>query len=437
LKIINNNYSIENIIVLPNIKTKFQFYDSGKEIYIIMNYSQCINFVMKNLKEKYEDVYENDKIKIICVYNDSNGPDISQLTNDEEILFINEDSINKDENFYDFYIYSFNPINYFSHILVIVDKNGIIKYSNFFKNRAGIFYNYLQKEQLSIEKSLPYIESENFKSVKQFYLKKSKLVLNNFHIGKDENIVEVDDDIIFQNYYKNNIFYQPYLSLKYNKILYPNKKNVKYYKNYTLNYISFNNVPEIAFDENEHKPLNEISHIYYERNDYFLCQKELRCKECFSKLNNKKQYLFYLCPISKDIICEECYKRNNMYEINYPFNLLYVKCKNKNIFEHLPKENALLFRDRINLANHPEIMDEICDICSEELCSIYSQGLCFYILVNLIRKNNFLICKKCFDLLNDDKRKWNFKRNYNHIDELILNNFIDLDNLIFKKVKLN
>ena len=194
---------------------------------------------------------------------------------------------------------------------------------------------------------------------------------------------------------------------------------------------------EIPFDEKEHQTLNEISHIYYEKHNYFLYQKELRCKECFSKLNNKKQYLFYLCPISKDIICEDCYKRNNMYEINYPFNLLYIKCKNKNIFEHLPKENALLFRDRINLINHPEICDEICDICSEQLCSFDNQGYCFYILVNLIRKNNFLICNECFDLLNDDKRNWNFKRAYNHINELILNNFIDLDNFIFKKVKLN
>ena len=105
--------------------------------------------------------------------------------------------------------------------------------------------------------------------------------------------------------------------------------------------------------------------------------------------------------------------------------------------DHLPKENVLLFRDRINLVNHPEIMDEICDICSEQLCSFDNQGYCFYILVNVIRKNNFLICNDCFDLLNDDKRNWNFKRKDNNINELILNNFIDLDNLIFKKVKLN
>lgn len=436
LKKINNNYSIENIVVLPNINTKFQFYDSKKEIYIIINYSQCINFVTKNLKEKYEDIYGFDKIKIICIYNENDDLDISQITNKEDILFKNEDSIINKENAYDFYIYSFNPINYFSHILVIVDQSGTIKYSNYFKNRAGIFYNYLQKKQLSIEQSLPLIESGNFKNVKQFYLQKSKLLLNNIQIGKDENIVEYDDDIIFQNYYKNNIFYQPYLSLKYNKIIYPNKNNVKYYKNYTLNYISFSNTSEVPFDEKEHQPLNEISHIYYEKNDYFLCQKELRCKECFSKLNNKTKYLFYLCPISKDIICEECYKRNNMYEINYPFNLLFIKCKNKNIFEHLPKENALLFRDRINLVNHYEILDEICDICSKQLCILNNQGACFYILVNIIRKNNFLICNNCFDLLNDDKRNWNFKRKYEHINELILNNFIDLDNLIFKKVKL-
>ena len=438
LKTINFNYSIENIIVMPDVNTKFKFFEENKKIYLIVNYSTCFNYVMKNLKEKYEDIYGEEVIQIICMYNEDNeGPDISQLTDFKDVIYTNEKLILRDDKYIDFFIYSFNPINYFSHILIIVDNEGIIKYANYFKNRASIFYDFLRKEQLSINQSLPLIEEKEFKNVKKFYSQKLKTLLDNIQIGKNENIIEYDDEKMFENFYKNNIFYQPYLSLKYNKIININKKNEKNYKNYSLNFIALESSMEMLFDESEHKPLNEISHIYYEKNNLILYQKELRCKECFYKFNNNKQYIFYLCPISKDIICKDCYNGSNAYESNYPFNLLYIKCKNKIIIEKLPKENILLFRDRINLINHPEIMDEVCDICSNKLCSFDNQGYGFYILVNIIRKNNFLICNDCFELLNDDKRNWNYNNKYNYIYNLILNNFIDLDNLIFKKVKLN
>ena len=215
------------------------------------------------------------------------------------------------------------------------------------------------------------------------------------------------------------------------------QKNEKNYKNYSLNYINFKNFMEISFDEKEHKPLNEISHIYYEKDKYISNKKEIRCKECFTKLTNKKKFIFYFCPISKDVICPDCYIKNENYEINYPFNLLYINCKNKQILDNLPKDNILLFRDRIKYENHPEIMDEICDLCSEQLCRNNDNGYGFSVLINIIRKNNFLICKNCFDLLNDEKRSWNFDYRYNFMNDLFLNNFIDLDNLIFKQVKLN
>ena len=87
-------------------------------------------------------------------------------------------------------------------------------------------------------------------------------------------------------------------------------------------------------------------------------------------------------------------------------------------------------------------MDEICDICSDPLCNNdiindNNRVNCFYVIVNIIRKNNILICNNCFELLIDEKRNWYFNNKYSYINDLILNNFIDLDNLIFKKVNYN
>lgn len=435
LKKININYSVENIIVLPEVNTKFSFYEDNKLVYIILNYSTCIKFIKTHLKEKYEEIYGNDNIKIICIYKNTDLVSIDELNNN--ILYINEKLLIKDSNNYiDFYMYSFNPINYFSHILIITDLEGIIKYTNYFKNRASIFSNNLKEGQLSIKQNLPLIDTDTFKNVKKFYSAKIKSLLGNIQINDNGNIIEYEDENIFEDYYKNDIFYQPYLSLKYNKIINVNKKNEKKYKNYSLNFINLKGNIEIPFSENEHKPLNEISHIYNENDKYISNQRELRCKECFAKLNDKNKYKYYLCPIAKDILCEGCYKKNISIELNYPFNLLYINCKNKRYSEYLPKDNILIFRDKIKHENHPEIMDELCDICSQKLCNNDNSGYSFYVLINIIRKNNFLICNNCFDLLNDETRSWNLKIEYNYLNELVINNFIDLDNLIFKKVKL-
>ena len=435
LKNMNNNYSIENIIVTPKINTKFNLYEKNLFVYIIINYSICVEFVKKNLFEKYGDIYGYDTIKFICIYKDSDSIDSDILNDDnDEIKFLNEKIIMKNTNI-DFYIYSFNPINYFSHILIIVNKEGIIQYVNYFKNRASIFYNFLKEKQLNIKENLPLIDINNFKNVKNFFKKKMKSLLDNINVNKTENIIDYNEESFFDNYYKNKIFYQSYLSLKYNKINNLEKKTEKNYKNYSLNYINFENIMEMAFDENEHKPLNEISHIYNEKDKFIENKKELRCKDCGTKISDKKEYIFYFCPISKETKCQECYKKDGTYELNYPFNLLYINCKNKEILQNLPKDNIFLFRDRIKYDEHPEIMDEICDICSGKLCDEISKG--FNVLVNIIRKNNFLVCNNCFELLIDEKRSWDFNNKYNFINDFFLNNFVDLNNLIFKKVHFN
>ena len=51
-------------------------------------------------------------------------------------------------------------------------------------------------------------------------------------------------------------------------------------------------------------------------------------------------------------------------------------------------------------------------------------------------KNPFLICGECFRLLNDEKRSINLTKKYEYLREFVKNNYIDLDNLVFKKVEI-
>ena len=100
-----------------------------------------------------------------------------------------------------------------------------------------------------------------------FYIEKSQLLLNNIENINNENTIEFTDESVFSNFYIKDIFHQPYLSLKYNKIIKPDEPE-KFYKNYSLNYINIENIMELNFDSNEHQCLNEISHIYHEKEVY-------------------------------------------------------------------------------------------------------------------------------------------------------------------------
>ena len=445
-----NNNMIENIIIMPEINTKFQFYEENKFIYIIMNNSSCFNFAKTLLKKKYKDIFGNLSIKFICLgkiiekenYINNNRFQLTELN--EEILFISENNLinkDKDNNLYQFYIHSFNDINYFSHILLITNSEGIITYINYFNNRAQIFQNLLKEKGINIKQGLDLITEEKFKTIKNFFSEKNELLLNNIENIKNENIIEFENELIFKKFYEKKIYHQPYLSLKYNKILSLNSpSSQKFYKNYTINYMHLENNFGINFDNLEHQCLNEISYMYNGEDNYIEFKKDLRCKNCYNKIIKnegitKDKYIFYICPISKDIICRKCYERNNELEENYPYNLLYIKCKEKSIFNYLPKDNILLFKERINYENHLEIIDEKCDLCNNNLITQGNIKNNFYILVRIIKKNYFLICKNCFELLINDDKDWIFEDKYNYINDFIINYFIDLDNLIFKVVK--
>ena len=437
------NEIIDNIIILPEVNNKFNFYEKDKYIYILMNDSLCFNFAKTLLKKKYKDIYGNKFIKFICVTKNKNT-DIN-LPN-EEILYISEESlINKEKNnLLEFFIFSFSDINYFSHILLITNEAGIITYTNYFNNRAQIFGNYLKEKDIGIKQNLELIDINNFKEVKNFYEQKNNLLLNDIKNIYNENIININDESLFDNFYKKDIFHQPYLSLKYNKILSQpfsdDPQPQKFYKNYTLNFTNIKNKYELYLDKNEHKCLNEISYIYNENETYIKFAKDLRCKNCHYKiLKNegleKNKYIFYLCPISKNVICNKCYQNEQQYELSYPYNLLYIKCKEKFIFNYIPKDNVLLFKERINQLNHPEIFDEKCDMCNNDLCIKNNKRKNFYIFVQIIKKNYFLICDTCFQILNSDDKDWMFNDEFEYINNFIINYFIDLDNVIFKIVK--
>ena len=445
-----HNNTIENIIIMPEINTKFNFYKKDKFIYIIMNDSSCFNFAKTLLKKKYKDIYGNNVVKFICIYKNIDSEDgtnnikMQLLKHNDETLFLSEDELINNEdnkNIFEFYFHTFNDINYFSHILLITNSEGIITYVNYFNNRAQIFQNLLKENGTNIKQGLELINAEKFKEVKKFYSETGKLLLNNIAIKTDEHIIQFNDKSTYEEFYKNNIFHQPYLSLKYNKVItFNHNSNQKFYKNYTLNYMNIENNMELNFDNYEHECLNEISYIYHEKDTYIEFKKDLRCKSCYNLLSKdegltKDKFIFYICPISKDIICRKCYSKNNKYEGTYPYNLLYIKCKEKFTFNYLPKDNALLFKERINYANHLELIDEKCDICNNQLCLGQNIKDTFYILVRIIKKNYFLVCKNCFELLINDDRDWIFEEKYDYVKDFIINYFIDLDNLIFKVVK--
>ena len=441
IRSVNKNYFIENLVVLPNINTKFNLYNNGKKVYVILNYSKCFEYVYQFIKNKYQEIFGNNLMKFICIYSiEDEIKNKEILLKDTDLQLINNYSLSTEDNITYFYIYSFIKTNYFSHILILVNEQGMITYTTFFKNRASIPYNYLFKENTNLNEDFPLIKKDEFKNVKNFFESKY-----NFFIDNDsENFIN-DYNTIFNDNYKKNIFYQPYLSLKYNKIL---KDNSKKYKNYSINFINYENeAKNISYNENEHQCLNEICHVFYGIETYISLDENLRCGICCKKIGgynnlndpnniNNKVLKFYYCLVLKQIFCEDCYHEKENSRDPHPFNFSFISCKNKEIITHIPKQICSLFRDKEDSKNHKELKDENCDICSSELFNNQIRNKNFYVLINKMGKNPFLICGECFRLLNDEKRSFYLTKKYEYLKEFVENNYIDLDNLIFKKIEI-
>ena len=161
-----------------------------------MNVSSCFNFAITLLKKKYKDIYGNIAIKFICIYKNidsqdsANNINLQLLKHNDETLFLSEDELINNEdnkNIFEFYFHSFNDINYFSHILLITNSEGIITYVNYFNNRAQIFQNLLKETGININKNLDLISAEKFKEIKNFYSETCKLILNNVEKNNNNN----------------------------------------------------------------------------------------------------------------------------------------------------------------------------------------------------------------------------------------------------------
>ena len=426
LKTINPQYSINHIVILPSKNENFSLLNNTKKVILLFRFSKCLHYFYDFLKEKYSFFNE---ITYICLYNKS----LHQIDNTlkDQITFLDENDINIDINCYFENLYS-NSYN--SHLLIILDNNSKISFCEFFKNSASIYYEHLKSKKENISTSLENIEKSIFKKeIKNEFIKENENIYKSlFKKLSKKNVINTSN--IFQKFYNENTFYQPYFSLKYNITL---KKNIK---NYTINMIDF-------FEENINKnfPLkNELCKSFSNNESYCNINEFIRCKICndilFGHITNRgiipnSIYSFYICPITNNIYCTNCYNSNVKEIISYPFNLLYVKCNDKRIFMNIPYTNIHYFRNSDDIQNYPEVKDNLCDICIQNIYSNNSKY--FYLLVNFINRNiPFLVCEKCFQILNDSQQNWIFLKEYELLIDIFNNNFIDINNLIFKKIKI-
>ena len=428
LQLINKKYFIEHIVILPKENSQFLLSNKKEECaYVIIRYNKFIEYICQNFQYIYLPIYNN--IKIICLYNNNNNVDKNIISNNSKnITFIEDDKINNML----LYFYNFNDANYFSHILLITDKNNNIQFSEFFRNSACSYLEYLTIEKFNIKKPLEFLNKKDLIKVKNDFIVKCS---NNFNIKfifqnnkKPANI--------FNECYDKNIFYQPYYSLKYNKV------GENKYKNYVINLIDFEE-PEF-YDEN---PLNEISKYYPLNDEYFELTGYIRCKICnkllYGKVTNSgiiydnTFFIFYLCSMNKFTYCNDCYEKNeNNFFSEYIYNLIYVRCKDYRIFSKISQNNINVFNKKDDTLTFPEVLDNNCDMCE---CKMnLNKEEYFYILLNVINKNTpYFVCQKCFNLIINDRRDWNLTFKYKYLNKFLYYNFIDLDNLLFRKVKIN
>ena len=428
LKKINLQYSIQHIIIEPLIGENFSLINNLKGVILLFKYSKCFDYFIDYLKEKYNQIFQN--INFICFYNKKNNSINNLINNKKDIFFIDENVIKGTINCFFESLYS---NSYYSHFLIILDNNSKISFFDFFKNSSNIYFNHLSNLKEKISKPLKLIDGNSFKEIKNLFKKKCE---NNFK-EKNLNILEekekkiINSISIFQKFYEENIFYQPYYSLKYNKTL--NKE----YKNYTINIVDFN----LEKEEEEIKKENELCKFFIVKDSYFQINEFMRCKICnkilYGRVTNEgiinsNLYNFYICPITKNIYCTNCYNNNENEIITHPFNLLYIKCFDKKILLNISNNNINYFKNCDDVEKYSEVKDNICEICDKNI--YFQNSHYFYILCNIINRNiPFFICENCFNLFNDYSQKVIFSK---LISEFLINNFIDLKNIIFKKIKI-
>lgn len=437
----NGHNEIKYLIVQPQIGQIVNFPHQSNTVkssqcYVILSYSKYLDNIYGNIISKYIAIFK-DVIAIVLF----RKADMKNNTTKAQYHFVDIDEVNIFEMGSVFISFN-NKNNYNSHILLLLDNNNQVVFCDFFKNTSSIYYKHLESYSKEAHLSqFPLIKKDEFKQIKQAYRNIINLYIK-VHLNESPDFVVTNKNSYLQ-YYQQRVFYQPLISIKYNKLLSSSQKS---YKNYTINLTFFNDGTENESQIEDSvliNPLNELSKYFNTFDNYFSMGMidYLKCKECNARISGRvtnagidyfKQMSFYLCPITKDVYCLQCEQG----KINYPFNVLFIKCKEKKCLLHLPNNNLDYFRKRYDIINSPEMKENNCDLCSSSLISQLNNS--FYLLLNFTNRSlPFLLCKDCFELLKRDEHDWQYSFKYDYIKRYCFYNYIDIDNLICKKISIN
>lgn len=444
----DNNTHVRWLIIHPRIGQRvtlpFQSEAKAKSArwFVILYYNNYLDTIHDDIISKYNTIF-NQVIDVIVLITEN---DINSITpnDNSQYHFVNIDNI--DITQLDCFFIPLNMRNnYNSHFLLLLNENNQVAYCDFFKNTSSIYFSHLKtfvKGETNLSR-LPLIKKDSFKRVKQAY----KTIISQYTQSKlkePSSPLILSDKNCYDYYYHQGIFYQPLLSFKYNKLI-ESSSVEKAYKNYTIN-LTFNN--DLINIQELNQPINELSKCFITSDtDFSLGMiSYFKCKECNRQISGKvtnngiddfKQISFYLCPITKDIYCPQCEQLKD--KLSYPFNLLFVKCKERQCLLHLPNNNLDYFQKRYDILKAPEIKENNCDLCASNLFAVLAPVKnTFYVLLNFTNRNlPFLICESCFQLLKKDELDWKYSFQFDYIKRYCFNNYIDLNNLICKKIDLS
>lgn len=422
LKVIDMNYEIRHFVILPKESSSIEEINTDKKFkhYVIVRDSKCIQYVLSSVIEKYKEAYDND-IGII-IYSSSKSDNIQT---EEIISYLDIDNKNND-TLCNCFFYNFSPETYNSHIILSLNDNQQITESDFIKNSAV----------MSIKSKPPLITKGDFSSIKKTFTSEADSIISSIQSLSSNN--KISNDKIFSTLgAQDRIYYQPFLSLKYNKVS-------ASYKNYTVNYVNFtdnnNTIDDSSFISKFNK-INPLCKIFSVNDSYYhIDNTYIKCRNCnkklYGKISNERgiiltdQYSFYICPITKNIFCVDCEPniRND-----YPFNLIYIQCSDRNIMMNISMNNIDYFKNVSDSKDYPEVVDNTCDICHAHL--INQRPSMFYLFCNVINRNiPCLMCENCFGIIKDRKQRWRLTKRFEYIERFIIKNYIDLDNIIIKRI---
>lgn len=95
--------------------------------------------------------------------------------------------------------------------------------------------------------------------------------------------------------------------------------------------------------------------------------------------------------------------------------------------------NIDYFKNVSDSKDYPEVVDNTCDICYALL--INQRPSMFYLFCNVINRNiPCLMCENCFGIIKDRKQRWRLTKRFEYIERFIIKNYIDLDNIIIKRI---